>query len=253
MLKCQTDRIALVTLDRPPANALDRAFFEELTALLARLEADARVEAVVLTGTGRFFSAGLDLFAVFASEGAEFDAFIRAFDVGFGALFAFPKPVVAAVNGHAIAGGAVLAACADLRLVADGEAKMGLTEILVGVPFPRRIFEILQFACGGPAFQELLYHGRTYGPAAACARRLADEDIGAPEFLPRARAAAEELASRAPSAFRLTKRALRQDALARIEAVPPGVDPVWDVWRSPATREAVAAYRERTLGAKRSG
>lgn len=154
------------------------------------------------------------------------------------------------MNGHAIAGGAVLAACADVRLVADSDVKMGLTEVLVGVPFPRRIFEILRFACGGPAFQELLYHGRTYGPAAACARRLAEEDVDPAGLLARAHAAAEELASRPRAAFRATKRMLRADALARIEAVPPGADPVWDVWRAPATRAAVAAYRERTLGAK---
>jgi hypothetical protein len=65
--------------------------------------------------------------------------------------------------------------------------------------------------------------------------------------------AAEDLASRPPSAFRLIKRMLREDTLARIEAVAPGTDPVWDVWRAPATRDAVAAYRERTLRAKSKG
>src|SRR5262245_3186329 len=125
MPRCEHGPVTVVTLDRPPANALDRAFFEELTDLLARLD-DPAVRALVITGTGRFFSAGLDLFAVFAEEGAAFDEFTARFDAGFAALFAFRKPVVAAMNGHAIAGGAVLAAAADVRVAADvSEARFG--------------------------------------------------------------------------------------------------------------------------------
>jgi enoyl-CoA hydratase len=247
MLRCERDRVTVVTLDRPPANALDRTFFEELHALLERLAADSRVEAVVLTGTGRFFSAGLDLFAVFAGDDADFRSFTEAFDTGFPAFFRFPKPVVAAVNGHAIAGGAVLAACADVRLVADGEGKLGLTEILLGVPFPVSVLEIVRFACAGPHLPELLYHGRTYAPRDACARRLADEVVPAADLLPRALAVAGELASRPRAAFAEIKRALRHDAIARLGALAPGADPVWDVWRSPETRAAVEAYRARTL------
>src|SRR6059036_1634384 len=136
MFRCDVGRIAIVTLDRPPANALDRPAFEELIDLCARLRASSAVRAVVLTGTGRFFSAGLDLFQVFAYPPEGFDLFAARFDEAFAALFRFPKPVVAAVNGHAIAGGAVLAAAADLRVAADGEARIGLTAIDVGVPFP---------------------------------------------------------------------------------------------------------------------
>lgn len=130
MLRCERGDVAVLTLDRPPANALTRAFFEEMTTRLEQLERDDSVRAVVLTGTGAFFSAGLDLFEVFDAPAAEFQAFTAAFDAGFAALFGFPKPVVAAVNGHAIAGGIVLAAAADLRLLAAGTAKLGLTEVL---------------------------------------------------------------------------------------------------------------------------
>jgi enoyl-CoA hydratase len=252
MLSCEPGHVAVVTLDRPPANALNRAFFDELIALLDRLRAPD-VGAVVITGTGRFFSAGLDLFEVFAYPPREFDEFTRRFDAGFGALFAFPKPVVAAVNGHAIAGGTVLAAAADFRLVADGEGRMGLTEILLGVPFPVSVLEIVRYACAGPALPELLYHGRTYPPRDALARHLADDVVPAAELLARARALAEDLAGRPRAAFEQTKGGLRADALRRLESARRDGDPAWDVWRAAETRAAVDAYRARTLGAKGRG
>jgi len=248
MLRCETGRVAIITLDRPPANALDTGAFEELIDVLARLRAAADVRAVVVTGTGRFFSAGLDLFAVFAYPPAAFDVFIARFDEAYAALFAFPKPVVAAINGHAIAGGAVLAAATDLRLIADGAGRMGLTEIQVGVPFPLAIMEIVRFACAGPSLSELLYHGRTYPPPDACMHRLADELVRPEELLARAVERAEALAVHDPTAFAHVKLELRAPALRRMETFRPGEDPIWDLWRSPETRAAVAAYRERTLG-----
>jgi enoyl-CoA hydratase len=252
MLRCDRGELTVVTVDHPPANTLTRAFFEEISELLARLEQDEFVRSLVLTGTGNFFSAGLDLFEVFRGGEADFRAFVRAFDEGFARLFAFSKPLVAAVNGHAIAGGAVLAASADFRAVADGSAKIGLTEILVGVPFPASALEIVRFSCAGPHLQELLYHGRTYDPQAACERRLVDEVVDPGQLMTRARTIARELGSRPPVAFAGIKQALRTDALARLRAHAPGTDPVWNHWSSPQVRAAVEEFRARTLG-KKSG
>lgn len=249
-LEPRADGVSLLRIDRPPANAFDRDMFEALGAAVDRLARDPSVRAVVVTGTGRFFSAGLDLIALFAQDRAGFAAFARAFDAAWLALFGLPKPVVAAVNGHAIAGGAVLAACADFRLVADGAGRMGLSEIVVGVPFPTSAFEPVRFACAGPALAEVLERGRTYPPADAVARRLADEVVPADALLDRAFALAAELAAHLPAAFAATKRALRADALGRMAAVPPGTDPVWALWESPEVRAAIEAYRQRTLGTR---
>src|SRR3989442_2729868 len=159
--------VAVVALERPPANALNRDFFIELGALIERLGA-REVGSVVLTGSGRFFSAGLDLFEIVAYDGAAWTDFTARFDAGFAGLFALTKPMVAAVNGHAIAGGAVLAACADYRFMAEGESRVGLTEIQVGVPFPSAALEPIRFSCPGPHLPQLLYRGLTYRPAEAC-------------------------------------------------------------------------------------
>src|SRR5688572_22300436 len=210
--------VALLLLDNPPANALGSPVLAELASAAETLRTDDS-RAVVLTGAGRFFSAGLDLFEVarlVTSPDAE--TFARLFDDVVTALFALEKPVVAAINGHAIAGGAVLAATADFRLVADAELKIGVTEVQVGVVFPTSALEAVRFSCAGPHLGEVLYRGNVYGAADAVARRLADEVVPAAELLDRALALANELAEHRPLAFATTKRALRAEHLARIHA-----------------------------------
>ncbi len=243
--------VVVLRIDRPPANAFDGDTFDALAAAVDRVGRDPAVRAVVVTGTGRFFSAGLDLVAVFSSEGVRnFASFARAFDAAWLALFGLPKPVVAAVNGHAIAGGTVLAACADVRLVAEGTGRMGLTEILVGVPFPVSAFEPVRFACAGPHLVEVLQRGRTYTPPEAVERRLADEVVPAASLLDRAVERAAELGAHLPAAFAATKRALRADALARMAAMPAGTDPIWALWQSAEVLAAVEDYRSRALGTR---
>jgi enoyl-CoA hydratase len=238
--------VTVVRFDRPPANAINRDFFLELEDLVRRLEAP-EVRAAVLTGTGKFFSAGLDLFEVFNYDAAGGRDFARRFDRGLTSLFAFTKPLVAAVNGHAVAGGAVLADMADFRLMAAGTGKVGLTELPLGVPFPTVALEVVRYACAGPHLHEVLLRGRLYGPEDACARRLVDEVVPSAELLPRARALAEELARIHPPAFSETKRLLRADTTRRLQAVCEQGDSVWEIWRTPETRAAMEAYRTRTL------
>lgn len=244
------DGVARVTLERPPANAMDHDCMDEMCALAERLVAPD-VNAVVVTGAGRFFSAGLDLFAVLSYPDDRAIVFANAFDDAMARWFALDRPVVAAVNGHAIAGGAVLAGAADFRLVADVPLKMGLTEILVGVPFPTSALEIVRHSCAGPHLAELLLRGKTYGPAESVARRLADEVVPAAELLDRATALARELGAHRREAFDPTKRVLRAEPLARMAAARTGgLDPAWRTWRTPETRAAMERYRAQAVGKK---
>jgi enoyl-CoA hydratase len=235
---------AILTLSRSPANALNHTLLTELQKQLAQLCADAEVRALVLTGEGRFFSAGLDLHEVFDYPPALAQAFTRTFDDVFTLLFSLELPVVAAINGHAIAGGAVLAATADFRLMSDGDAKLGLSEIKVGVPFPTSALEPVRFAWAGPHLAELLYRGSSYGPRHALSYRLIDEVVPAAELLERALALAAELGSRPKVAFASTKRALRREALCRMAAARAGGDdPLWTLWRTEEVLAAMATYR----------
>jgi enoyl-CoA hydratase len=184
---------------------------------------------------------------VFSYPEDGFTEFTHRFDRGFRTAFTFPKPLVAAVNGHAIAGGTVLAACADRRLMADGAARAGLTELQVGVTFPVTAYEITRHGCAGRDLADVLLRAQTYPPVESRERNLVDEVVPAAEVLDRSVAVARELAAIAPAAFAQTKLALRAEAIRRMEAVAPGADPIWDRWRSPGVRESVEAYRRRTL------
>jgi enoyl-CoA hydratase len=241
---------ALLTLRRPPANALNHPVLGQLSTLLAQVTAeDAR--ALVITGEGRFFSAGLDLFEVFSYGEAEAEAFSTTFDDFFTTLFGLPIPVVAAINGHAVAGGAVIAAAADFRLMADNDAQLGLAEIKVGVPFPVSAFEIVRTAWAGPHFSELVYRGRNYKPAEALARHFIDEVVPAAELIDRALALAAELGAHPRLAFSSNKRGLRREALARMTAARiGGQDPTWLEWRTPDVMAVVTAYRESVTNKK---
>jgi enoyl-CoA hydratase/carnithine racemase len=151
------DGIPVVTIAHGKANALDIDLCKALVECFEELRASV-VRAVVITGQGRMFSAGVDLVRV-SSGGADYvRAFLPILNRAFDALFFLPKPVVAAVNGHAIAGGCVLTCCADRRLMARGVGRIGVTELLVGVPFPALAFEILRAAV--PARPSSRVHAR---------------------------------------------------------------------------------------------
>lgn len=237
----------MLRLHRAPANALNDELFTELLAALATLSAPgSEARALVLTGEGRFFSAGLDLFEVFSYPEERGNAFTRLFDEVMTQLLALEIPVVAALNGHALAGGGVLAATADFRIFADGNSKLGLPEILVGVPFPATALEAVRCAWAGPHFSDLVYRGRSYSPKEALAAHLVDDVVPTGEVLPRALMLAAELGARPRIAFASTKRALRKDALSRIaqaKAAGNGSDPIWQGWRTPEVLASMMAYR----------
>jgi enoyl-CoA hydratase/carnithine racemase len=162
------------------------------------------------------------------------------------AVFFHPRPVVAAINGHAIAGGCVLACCADRRIMARGGGRMGVTELLVGVPFPALAFEIMRFAVPQRHLPEFTFGGATYDVDAALAHGWVDEVVEADALPQRAVAAAQSLARLSPAAFALTKKQLRQEVAERVERSGAMTDAtVADIWTE--ALGYVRAYVARTL------
>ena len=150
--------IAIVKMVHGKANALDIEFCDALAAQFEALRgSDAR--AVILTGQGRMFSAGVNLIRLSEGGAAYVRRFLPALHRLYDTVFFFPKPVVAAVNGHAIAGGCVLQACADRRIAARDGGRIGVTELLVGVPFPPLAFEVMRFATPPAFFAETILSG----------------------------------------------------------------------------------------------
>ena len=227
-------------------NALDLELCEALTA---QLEDCARSEAgaIVLTGDGRTFSAGVDLLRVL-NGGAEYvRAFLPAVNHMFETLFSCPKPVVAAVNGHAIAGGCVMACAADYRMMAREPGGIGIPELLVGVPFPVVPLEIMRFAAPRQYLQALAYRGLTLTAEEALRHGLVDAVVDAERLLDEAVAVAESLAAIPSAAFSLTKTQMRAPTRRRMRAGDTLDAEVQDAWASPETLNAIRDYVARTL------
>jgi enoyl-CoA hydratase len=240
--------IAVLTLAHGKANALDLELLEALEAASDEL-AGSEAAAVVLTGRGAIFSAGVDLFRLLAGGADYLDRFLPALDRAVRKLFALPLPVVAAVNGHAIAGGAVLTLACDYRLMAAGSGRIGVPELLVGVPFPAAPLEVVRFALPPHRLQEAIYTGRTDEPEEALARGWLDEVVEPERLSARALEVAGRLAALPPDAFRLTKRQVRRPAIERMERL--GADfgaAVREQWIAEGTRERIRVYLERTVG-----
>lgn len=215
------EHIAIVRMAHGRANAMDTDFLgaliDEFEGLAARDPA-----AVVLTGRDGVFSAGADLFKVRDGSAAEIEEGLHTMSKAFLAVFAFPRPVVAAINGHAIAGGAVLAGACDWRTMSAGT--IGLGELRVGVPFPAAALEIVRFAIGAKHLQEILYLADAYAPEDALRRHLVDEVVEPDRLEARALEMAARLAAIPAASFTHTKRALRRDALASIARHAPEAD-----------------------------
>jgi enoyl-CoA hydratase len=230
------DGIAVVRMEQGKVNALDLELLHGITETFAGL-LDA--DAVVLTGAGRAFSAGVDLRPLVEGGPAHVGAFLPALSEALLAVFTHPRPVVAAVNGHAIAGGCLLAVGADRRLMSGGT--IGLTELLVGVAFPAAPFHILSWAVG-PRAADLVLTGRALRPPEAVEVGLVDEAVAPEVLLDTALERAGTLGRIARSAFALTKEQLRQGTL---DAIARSAD--WDVralavWQSDETLAGMEQY-----------
>jgi enoyl-CoA hydratase len=238
---------AILTLAHGKANALD---IELCTALSEHLQwlGNDRVRAVVLTGTGSIFSAGVDLVRLLAGGADYIRRFMPAMCTMMRDLFTFQKPLVVAMNGHAIAGGYVIACTADRRLMARGQGRLGITELRVGVPFPDIVMEILRHTLTPVQLKEMAWNGTTYDAQVALARGLADELVEPAGLRDRAIAAAEELAAVPPDVFRFTKMQIRRPALGRIATLDPVLESATtELWESAAAVEAIRDYVNRTL------
>jgi enoyl-CoA hydratase len=198
------------------------------------------------------FSAGVDLKRLAASGRDYPGALIPALVDCFARLFYHPRPVVAAVNGHAIAGGCVLACAADRRIAARGGARLGVTELQVGVPFPAIALEIMRAVVPPRHLAEMVYGGGTVSVDEALDRGLLDAVVEPASLLDAALAEAEALAAIPAESFALTKAQLRQPARDFLAVHAARIDrEALACWSAPAAQDAIRRYVAKTLGAAR--
>lgn len=228
------DGVTTLRLDHPPVNALDLELLDAIVATMGHLDGP-----VVITGAGRCFSAGVDLRAI-SDGGSEYtDRFITSLSPALLAVFDHPAPVVAAVNGHAIAGGCVFAMAADVRLMSAGT--IGITELAVGVPFPMAALEICRYAMGTSTTRAAL-QADTIDVDSASARGWIDEVVAPGDLFPRAIAVARKLGQHSPTAYAATKEQLHRPARTAIDAGAETDAKVRASWTSDDTRARVTAF-----------
>jgi enoyl-CoA hydratase len=233
--------VRVLALSSGRVNALDVELLEELTTAIRELQGSG-AGALVVTGAGRVFCAGVDLNRVLQGGADYTDRLIPALSDAFVAMFCYPGPTVAAINGAAIAGGCVLACACDRRLLSP-DAQIGASEVRVGVPFPAAALEVVRYACGDHA-EELLLGGRLYRGADAIANGLAHRVI-ADDLIEAAVAEASDLAEISADAYRHTKAQLRAPTLARIGEAGDIDHQVRQLWGADQTRQRIADSVER--------
>ncbi len=240
-LKTGPVTVRVLTLSSGSVNALDVEFLEELTEAIRELQRSG-AGPLVVTGAGRVFSAGVDLNRVQQGGSDYTDRLIPALSDNFAALFGYPGPTVAAINGAAIAGGCVLACACDRRLISP-DAQIGATEVRVGVPFPAAALEVVRYACGRHA-EEVLLGGGLYRGDGAVAGGLAHRVV-AEDLVGAAVAEAADLGEISAVAYAHTKAQLRAPTLARISD-GHGIDrEVRQLWGADETRQRIADSLER--------
>jgi enoyl-CoA hydratase len=240
--------VATLRFNYGKAAALDVELVDAIALAFAELGADDAVHAVILTGSGSIFSAGVDLFRLTEGGHDYASRFLPSLGRMLLDLFKFPKPLVVAVNGHAIAGGCLFALAGGYRLMAQGNGRIGLPEMLVGVPFPPSVIEAVRFALPAQQLQSMLYTGKTVLPDEALQRGLVDELVEPSALESRAQEMAQHFASLPRRAFELAKHQMRETAVDRARHYANELDrEVIELWSAPETLDRVRAYLAKTV------
>ncbi len=240
------DGIVRLVLNRGPVNALSAPFLMTLADTLDDMARDASVRALVIASAFRVYSAGLDLKQAAGFDREAQNAIVDGLNAAFLRLFAFPKPVVAAVDGAAIAGGLFFVLASDFRVSGPG-GKFGLAEVRVGVDFPLGPLEIARATLPPDMLRRLMLTGQPIDADTAARFGIVDERVSADQVAGRALSAARTMADSPPHAFAAVKRQIRGATTARIEAGMRDIaaDPTRS-WYSAETRPAM----RRMLGAR---
>lgn len=240
----ERDGIWEIRLDHGKVNALDIEMCRALIAVLDTAKSEAC--AAVLLGNPRVFSAGIDL-KRWLAEGPDYVLpFLHAMETVFRKIAEFPKPLVAGIQGPAVAGGCMMATACDFRFIAP-TAMIGIPEMRVGVPLPMTAIEIVRFVATPNAFQRIVSGGAMYAGQEAVSVGLADQVVDADSLIEAAYQTARELLQVPPATFRMTKRQTRGPLFRTAEQNRERLGQEFhEIWLEDSTRQAVADYvRER--------
>lgn len=236
------DDVVVLRLEGGKANAMTPELLDTIERMIDGFERGPAA-AAVLTGYERYFSGGLALTHIIDFDIVAMRGFIEQFSRAMTRVFACPKPIVAAVNGHAIAGGCVLALMCDWRIAVDDAAiRIGLNETQLGIGMPAIVIESLRLAVPPASLAPIAFEGTLFAPGQAHALGLVHELAPEADLLARAMARAKTYAERPQPAVAQVKRALRAPSLETIARTADAEVTRWlDTWFSPEAQARLRA------------
>lgn len=233
------DQVALINLNHGVTNSINRLLIDELSQELNAVVGNNELHSLVLSSiSDKFFSIGFDIPELFKFHRDEFTSFYQAFNQVCLDLFTFPKPTLAAVKGHAVAGGTIFALCCDYRIIAEGHKLMGLNEIKLGVPVPYPADCILRQIVGSRIAREVIESGEFYPAEQLAEYGLVDEVFPLDLILLKAIEKASSLGAHPHEAYALIKRNRVDPVAQQIKEHCEEKEQLFvDCWYSPAARE----------------
>lgn len=232
----QTDNVATVTLCRGKVNPLNEPVIDEINGCFQDLEKDPSVAAIIFSGTGKFFSFGLDIPEFLGYTPEAFSTFLTKFTDLYTRLYLFPKPIVAALNGHTVAGGCMLVLACDYRIMVAGKAKISLNEIGFGSTVFAGSVEMLKSVVGQRNAELMLLTGAMFSASEAQRLGLIDALAEEADLLDQAGKIARDFADKDPVAFQSLKNLLRQPQVEKMLAREQNfIREFVDIWYSEKT------------------
>jgi len=231
------DRLAIITLNRPKSNSLNREMVTELNDMLTNIENDSNIGGVMITGKENFFSAGLDLIELYNYNEEEAKSFWHLFLAFVARITAFKKPLIAAINGHSPAGGCVIALACDARVMAEGKYIIGLNEVPVGIIVPNSIFSLYSFWLGKANASRSLLEGKLFNPEEALAIGLVDELVKSESILTAAERIARKYMAFEANTWQQSKLNIRKEIISSTSADQSAdLEIMLKQWWAPSTR-----------------
>lgn len=244
--------LAIFRLDKARGNAIDPALIQDLLHLTGEVAKDESVRGVLLASAHpKVFCPGLDLVSLMDYDRASMEGFMGRFAEAMWALFSLRKPVVAALSGHAVAGGCILALTADFRVLRRSGAQVGLNEVRLGVPLPWSVSVLVRATVPSSSLPQVALLGRNFEGEEARAVGLADVLCDGEGFEGECLRHLAEFAEKDSFALGTTKAYLRSAALREMKAhEQEAIGDFLDAWFSESTRERM---RQTVESLKRKG
>lgn len=236
VFRTEQDGIARVVIRRGKVNAFNDAVIDEMSRTFAELALDPSVRAIILTGTGKFFSFGFDIPQFLGYDRERFTRYLTNFTRLYREIFLHPKPVVAMLNGHTIAGACMIATSCDYRLMVPGKARISLNEINFGSSVFAGSAEMLKLLVGHRNAENVLLSGAMYTAEEALRMGLVDRVVSEENLEAETMKVAREYAARDPDAFRSIKGLLRRSVAEQMERTErASIEEFVKIWYSEKT------------------